>query len=80
MFESKTKEISCNDPLPHVSSSKFSSADMSGLQQPVLPLGMFGDWSTAASAAPWTCLIYSSQCCPMDMSGLLQPVLPPGHV
>ncbi len=65
-----------NDLLPHVSSSKFSIADMSGLQQPVLPPGHV--WSTAASAAPWTCLVYSSQCFPLDMSGLQQPVLPLG--
>jgi hypothetical protein len=36
--------------------------------------------STAAIAALWTCLFYSSQCCPLDLSLLQQPVLPPGRV
>jgi hypothetical protein len=36
--------------------------DMFYLQQPVLPHGRV--WSTAASAAPWACLVYSGQYCP----------------
>jgi hypothetical protein len=62
-------------PPGHVWFAAASAApDMSGLQQPVLPMDMSGlqqpvlshgqIWSTAASAAPWTDLVYSSQCCP----------------
>jgi hypothetical protein len=55
--------------LSLVQQSVLPLLDVSVLQQPLLPPGRV--CSTAACAAPWTCLFYSCLCCPLDVSALI---------